>query len=161
MFPAKEDVCIEEMTSQKNTIICTDARKQLAYLLKNLTRTFNLFQNINRYFSLKTLLIFSFSSNMATLRNKRELTAINRDNHEDHPRNNQARYTISLRIQEGYITQVLKEIESKVTKKLSQELSRTESRVLGTLSRLDEFLLNPQARVHPGSVPETDIPEIK
>ena len=47
---------------------------------------------------------------------------------------------------EKYITQVSEEIEGRVTKKLSQELSRKESRILGALSKLDEFLLNPQDR---------------
>ena len=92
---------------------------------------------------------------MATLRNKKNLTAISRDNHEDHPKIYQARNTNSLRIQEDYITQVSKEIESRVTKKLSQEFIGTESRILGTLSRLDEFLRNPQSQVHYGPVPET------
>ena len=38
------------------------------------------------------------------------------------------------------------------TKKLSQEFSRTESRILGALSKLDEFLLNPQTRTLSGTV---------
>ena len=33
-----------------------------------------------------------------------------------------------------------------VTKKLSKEFNKTESRILGALSKLDEFLLNPQVR---------------
>ena len=36
------------------------------------------------------------------------------------------------------------EIEGKVSKKLSQEFSKTESQILGTLSKLREFFLNPQ-----------------
>ena len=47
---------------------------------------------------------------------------------------------------EEYITQVSEEIERRVTKKLSQEFSQTELRILGALSKLDEFLLNPQGR---------------
>ena len=54
---------------------------------------------------------------MATLRNKRRSAASNRDNHEDHLRNNQARNANCLRIQDGYINQVSDEIEGKVTKK--------------------------------------------
>ena len=92
---------------------------------------------------------------MATLRIKRKLAAINRVNHEDHPRNDQALNTISCRIQEGYITQVSEDIQDRVTTKLSQEFTRIENRILGALSRLDEFLPNPQARVHSGPVPET------
>ena len=44
--------------------------------------------------------------------------------------------------QEDYITQVSEEIEGRVTKKLSQEFSMTENRILGALARLDDFLLN-------------------
>ena len=95
------------------------------------------------------------SSYIATLMNKIKLAAINRDNHEDLSRNNQARNTNSPTIKEDYITQVSQEIEGTVTRKLSQEFSRTKSRVLGALSNLDEFFLNPQARVHSGPVPET------
>ena len=47
---------------------------------------------------------------------------------------------------EEYITQASEESEGRVTKKLSQEFSRTESRILRDLSKLDEFLLNPQVR---------------
>ena len=54
---------------------------------------------------------------------------------------------------EKYITQVSEEIEGRVTKNLSQQFSRTESRILGALSKLDEFLLNPQVRTHSGTVP--------
>ena len=52
---------------------------------------------------------------------------------------------------EEYITQLSEEIERSVTKKLSQEFSRTESRILGALSKLDEFLLNPQVRTCSGT----------
>ena len=41
-----------------------------------------------------------------------------------------------------------------MTKKLSHGLSRTESRILGALSKLDEFFLNPQSRIHSGPVSE-------
>ena len=85
---------------------------------------------------------------MATLRNERKLAATNKNNHEDHPRKNQARNTNSLRNQEDYITKVSKEVEGRVKKKLSQDFSRTDSRIMDALSRLDEFLLNPKFRVH-------------
>ena len=42
-----------------------------------------------------------------------------------------------------YISQVSEETEGRVTEKLSKEFSRTESRILGALSNLDEFLWNP------------------
>ena len=43
-----------------------------------------------------------------------------------------------------YISKVSEEIEGRVTKELSKEFSRTDSRILGALSKLEEFLLNPQ-----------------
>ena len=45
-----------------------------------------------------------------------------------------------------YISQVSDEIEERVTKKFAKEFSKTESRISGALSKLDEFLLNPQGR---------------
>ena len=54
---------------------------------------------------------------------------------------------------QGYISQVSEEIERRVTKKLSKELSRTESRIMGALSKLDDFLLNPQVRTCSVAVP--------
>ena len=92
---------------------------------------------------------------MATFRNKRKLAAVTRDTQEEHPRNGQSRNTSVPRNKEEFITKVSEEIEGKVTKKLSQELIRTESRILGALSKLDEFLLNPQIRTHSETVPRT------
>ena len=54
-----------------------------------------------------------------------------------------------------YITQVSEEIEGRVTAKLSKEFSRTESCNLAVLSKLDEFLLNPQIRTCSIAVPGT------
>ena len=79
---------------------------------------------------------------MTTLRNKRKLAAVTRETQEEHPRNGQSRNTSVPRINEEYITQVSEEIEGRVTKTLCQELSRTESRILGALSKLNEFLLS-------------------
>ena len=45
-------------------------------------------------------------------------------------------------------------LKAKSTKKLSQELCRTESRIFVALSKLDEFLFSPQIRTHSGTVPE-------
>ena len=92
---------------------------------------------------------------MATLRNKRKLAAITRETQEERPRNGQSRNTSVPRINEEYITHVSEEIEGRVTKKLSQEFSRTESHILGALSKLDEFLLNQQIRTHSETVPGT------
>ena len=54
-----------------------------------------------------------------------------------------------------YISQVSEEMEGRVTTKLSKEFSRTESRILGALSKLDEFFLNPQVRTCSVAVPGT------
>ena len=92
---------------------------------------------------------------MATLRNKRKLAAVTRETQEENPRNGQSGNTSVPRTNEEYITQVSEQIEGRVTKKLSQEFSQTESRTLGALSKLDAFLLNQQIRMHSGIVPET------
>ena len=92
---------------------------------------------------------------MATLRNKRKLAAVTRKTQEEHPRNGQSRNTSVPRINEEYIIQVAEERQGRVTEKLSQEFSRTESRILCALSKLDKLLLNPQIRTHSGTVPGT------
>ena len=92
---------------------------------------------------------------MATLRNKRKLAAVTRESQEENPRNGQSRNTSVPRINEEYITQLSEEIEGRITKKLSQEFNRIESRILGALSKLDEFLLNQQIRTHSETVPGT------
>ena len=56
---------------------------------------------------------------------------------------------------QDYISQVSEDIEGRVTEKLSKEFSRTESRILGALSKHDEFLLNPQVRTCSVAVPGT------
>ena len=92
---------------------------------------------------------------MATLRNKRKLAAVTTKTQEENPRSGQSRNTSVPRINEGYITQVSEEIEGRVTKKLSQDFSWTVSRILGALSKLDEFLLNQQIRTHSETLPGT------
>ena len=59
------------------------------------------------------------------------------------------------RSQEDYITQVSEEIEGRVTKKLSQEFSRTENCIPRALARFDDFLMNPLLQGHSGTAPET------
>ena len=91
---------------------------------------------------------------MATLRNKRKLTAVSRDIQES-PRNGQSQNTFVPGMTEEYITQVSEEIKGRVTENMSQEFSQTESRILGALWKLDNFLLNPQVRTCSGTVPGT------
>ena len=92
---------------------------------------------------------------MATLRNKRKLAAVTRETQEENPRNGQSRNTSVPRINEEYITQVSEEIEGRITKKLSQEFNRIESRISDALSKLDEFLSNQQIQTHSKMVPGT------
>ena len=92
---------------------------------------------------------------MATLRNKRKLAALNKENCEEHLRSNLAQNSNVSRSQEDYKTQASDEIEGRVTKKLSQEFSRTENRILGALARLDDFLMNPLIPGNSGTAPET------
>ena len=91
---------------------------------------------------------------MATLRNKQKLAAMARVT-QDCPRNNQSQNSSAPGITEESIAQVSDEIEGRVCKKLSQDFSRTESHILGALSKLDEFLLNKQIRTFAGTVPGT------
>ena len=82
---------------------------------------------------------------MATLRNRRKLAAVLRET----PESSRSSRTLNLlypELTQDYISQVSEEIEGRVTKKLSKEFSKTESRILGAVSKIDEFLLNPQVR---------------
>ena len=76
-------------------------------------------------------------------------------NCEEHPRSILASTSSVTRSQEDYKSQVSEEIEGRFTKKLSQEISRTETRILGALARLDDFLMNPLLQGHSGTTPET------
>ena len=85
---------------------------------------------------------------------QRKLAAVTRETQEEHPRNGQSRNASVPKINEENITQVC-EIEGRITKKMSQEFSRTESRILCALYKSDEFLLKPQIRTHSGTVAGT------
>ena len=91
---------------------------------------------------------------MATTRNKKKLAAVSRETPEG-TRKSRAQNTLDPELTQYYISQVSEEIEGRVTKTLSKEFSRTESRILGALSKLDEFLLNPQVRTCSVAVPGT------
>ena len=94
---------------------------------------------------------------MTTLRIKKKLAVLKKENceGEEHPGSNLAQNANVPRSKEDYISQVFEEIEGKVTKKLSQEFSKTENRILGALSLLDGFLMNPLIQSHSGTTPET------
>ena len=80
------------------------------------------------------------------------MAAVSRDAW-DQPRNSESQNTSIPGITEEYITEIFEEIDGRVIEKLSQEFRRTESRILGALSKLDEFLLNLQVRTLSGTVP--------
>ena len=91
---------------------------------------------------------------MATLRNRRKLAAASRKTPE-RTRNSRGQNTLDPELTQYYISQVSEEIEGRLTKKLSKNLNRTESCILGALSKLYEFLLNPQVRTCSVAVPGT------
>ena len=91
---------------------------------------------------------------MKRLRNERKSSAVSRETPEN-TRNNQLQNTFNQGMAEEYITQVSEEIEERVTEKLSRAFIRTESSILGALSKLDELLLNPQVRTCSVAVPGT------
>ena len=107
-------------------------------------------KNINSVFTTDELLTFK---RMATLRNMRKLVAVPKEA-QAHSRDSQSQETSVSGIIE-YISQVSEEIESRVPKNLSQDFSMTESRSMGALSKLNEFLLNPQVRKISGTVSRT------
>ena len=82
---------------------------------------------------------------MAKLRNKRNLAAVSNERPEG-SRSSRGQTVLDPELIQDYISQVSEEIEGKVTKKLCKEFSKTVSCILGALSELDEFLLNPQVR---------------
>ena len=91
---------------------------------------------------------------MATLRNKRKLAAVSRETPES-TRSSRAQNTLEPESAQDYISPVSEEIEGRVTKKLSKEFRRTESRILCALSKIDEFFLNPQVRTCSVALPGT------
>ena len=82
---------------------------------------------------------------MATWRNKKKLAAVSRET-PDGSRRSRGQTVLDPELTQDYISQVSEEVEGRVTKKLSKEFSKTHSRILGALSKLDEFLLNPHVR---------------
>ena len=82
---------------------------------------------------------------MATLRNKRKLAAVSRETPEG-SRSSRGQNILDPELTQDSISQVSEEIEGRIIKKRSKEFSKTESRILGALSKLDEFILNLQVR---------------
>ena len=93
-----------------------------------------------------------FLSSMATLRHKRKVAAVSRKTPEG-SRSSRAQNVLDPEITQYYISQVSEQIQA--IKKLSKKFSKTESRIFGALSKLVEFLLNPQVRTCSAAVPGT------
>ena len=91
---------------------------------------------------------------METLRNKRKLAAVSRETPEG-SRSSRTQSVLDPESAQENISQVSEHIEGRVTKKLSKEFSKTESRILGALSKLDGFHLNPEVRTCSVAVPGT------
>ena len=91
---------------------------------------------------------------MATLRIERKLATVSRETPKS-TKGGRTQNILDPELTQDYISQVSEEIEGRVSKKLSKEFSRTESRILGALSKLDEVLLNPQVRTCSVAVPGT------
>ena len=103
MFPAKENVYkggmnVLKYTRNILTLIITNS-----VILTNITPKLKL--KMKNCFSLKGCLIIN-APEMATLRNKRKLVPVKRDNHQEHPRNNQSRDTNVPILIESNIIQV-------------------------------------------------------
>ena len=88
--------------------------------------------------------IFPFEE-YGNIEKQEKLAAVSREMPEG-SRGSRGRNVIDPELTQDYISQVSEEIEGRVTKKLSKEFNKTESRILGALSKPDEFLLNPQVR---------------
>ena len=74
-----------------------------------------------------------------------KLAAVSRETLEN-TRNSKGRNTLDPGSTQDYFSQVPEEVEGRVTNRLSKGFSRTESRILGALSKIDKFLLNQQVR---------------
>ena len=123
------------LTSNKNFSIPTDNVYRMFY--------FSQVKTTSKMKSTQSWKLFNyFLLQMTAVRNERKLSAVNRDSQKEHPRNYLSRDTNAPGVNEENFTHVSQEIEARVTKKLSQELGRTESRTLGALSKVDEFHLN-------------------
>ena len=74
---------------------------------------------------------------------------------QEYPGNNRSQKSAAPGITEDYMEQTFEDLEGRVTMKLFQEFSRTESGFLAALSKLDDFLKNPQIRTLSGTTAGT------
>ena len=81
------------------------------------------------------------------------MAAFNRNSQKERLKNLMSD-TKTPRINEDYCAQVSEENGDRMTKKISQELSNTESRILSALSKIDEFFPNSQFLMQSGTFHE-------
>ena len=91
---------------------------------------------------------------MATLRKKRKIAAVSRGTPEK-TRIIQSQNTLDPEMAQEYLSRFSEEVEGRVTKKFSKEFSRADSRIFGSLSKLYDFVRNPQVRTCSVAVPVT------
>ena len=91
---------------------------------------------------------------MANFRNQRKLAKVLREPPEN-TGNSQSQNTPDPEMAQENISQASEEIEGRVTKKFSKDFCRTESRISGALSKLDEFFLKLQVRTRSVGIPGT------
>ena len=130
----------------KNTIvfdIANDKKSHCSFFSATVITTVNVLISASRkYTSVPTAVHFSHVES-GNSEYQAKTCGIQQWECENHPRGNLGQNANVPRSQEHPFSQVCDEIEGRVTKKLSTEVSRTESCILGALSQPDEFLLNP------------------
>ena len=165
VFPAKEEVWKGE--TKVLIIYNSSLLKQLPPFVSQLAVNENCFplgeesyilsripfQNKNQL-GLHNCWAFLSSKVMATLRDKRKLAAVSRETQKSE-RGSLSQNTFVPSVTGEYNTQISEKIDCMVTIKLSQDVSRTESRLLAALSKLHQSLLNHQVRTSSGTFPAT------
>ena len=97
--------------------------------------------------------LFFFQS--AKLENKMKIRQSTKKPHKARFAQVLARYKCPQSQWVKYTAQLSDKVEGRVSKMLSQEISRTESRILGALSKVEKFLQNSLVRVQSGTAPGT------
>ena len=125
----------------------------LPVLLDCTTTIWTLIRKTINYYS-QTL---TFLVENVNFQKQEEMAALIKENCVEHTRRNFAENSAVPRSIEDYITQIFEEIEGRVLNRLSQKFSRTKNRILGALSRLDDFVMNPLSQRHSGTAPKTSV----
>ena len=104
----------------------------------------SVFQNVNLVFR------------KATLENKRNFGEVKKINQKEYSWNNFSRNKNAPGSNRMYLAHVSEEIKGRASEQeIFHKILRTENRILGAVSKLDEYLLIWQVWVHYGTVPST------